>query len=293
MARRKFFSLRAASRRMKSEDKDRRARLRRIQEKEKELILLRALPAQDYFRLGQIRSETAVKTIQRSWRRRSPTGGSAVSSSGAAKAHASDPMAKERLALEELLMSAAKSAALHKPEDKAFKVEVDALGLAQLQRRIQDAARRRVKEGKDDRGNIFQRQGLPFGQDADDLGGSIDLGRTASKAKRGREKVEMQRLMELQQTAAVWLGEYGDSRYQLMAEQAQRLKSLGHCKSLVQQLSQLPSLDEAKAMLKSQAKDPHGPADVKAWLADEALSRPAIEYSVAAHLRTLHAVTHR
>ena len=327
LAYRHFKSARVASQTLKAEDTDRRARLRRIQEREKELVLLRALPATEYFRLDKIRSESAAKSIQKQWRRMGKRKLARMDFAVLNNDKHPSPLSEKEVAAakerDDLLGRI--RFMTHSPHDKragrmevaaaatGLKYEVDALGLAQLRRRVHDASRRRLREAdKIDRANIFKKStpAIPssFAETANDLGDddfSLDLSKTVAKrpASAGPAssagRAQMQRLMELQQTCRVWVCEYGDARSQLMASQEARLKSLGHCKKLVQQTMRLPSLDEAKATLKLQQPQSTG-GSVASWLWDEDIISAAagtdtrgLAAAVTAHQRTLHAVTHR
>ena len=274
----KFKGLQAAHRRMQRDDQERRQRLRRIQEKEKELMLLRSLPAADYFRLDQIRSDHAAKTIQRQWRR----GRSSAKAVGVDSVYETEQDTKTKNLVKLLQAASHRRASVAKERNSSFSytIECDALGLAQLQRRISEAARKRLKENNEARDNVFARTGAPFGRNDE----SIDFTRVIS---RDRGKKDMQRLLELQQTCGVWLDEYCEGRHRLLISQEARLKSLGHCKQMLQQTDKLPTLDEAKAQIKLAGKES------KSWLSDEDVTGDGLEVAVAAHLRTLHAVTHR
>ena len=294
-----YKALLEATKRIRAEEEKRKVRLRRIQEKEKELILLRSLPATDFFLLDKIRKDNAAKLIQRNIRRYliakfgvgkfGLNADSGIESDVKLQVHV-DSLYKSMLSETENRgnSSSSKDAEMGK---LVSKIESDALGLAQLQRRVHDAARKKLKflNKENEKGDVLKKTVMGNTISMDDLGASIDLMATAKPKRRqasGRAKI--QKVMELQHTCAVWRSEYCESKLFMQATQDNRLKSLSHCRSLISQTKNLPSLDEAKAFLKNGS---NGDKDLS-WLLDNDLLQDGCDEAVKSHLRTIDVLTH-
>ena len=295
-----YAALLDATKRVRSEEEQRKVRLRRIQQKEKELILLRSMPASDYFQLDKIRKDHALKVILRNVHRY------AIKKYGVAKFGLVGTSERELdvklnaqadILCKSMLDRCTKQGSQDGGKDTAMsklisKIESDALGLAQLQRRIHDAARKRMKvlNKENERGDMFKKAVVGNNGSVDDFRASADLLATTKPNRRptsGRAKI--QKMMELQHTCAVWKSEYCDSKQFMHNMQNDRLKSLSHCKNLINQTKNLPSLDEAKAFLTDGKVS--GDRDLK-WLLDDDLNREGCEDAVKSHLRTLEVLTH-
>jgi hypothetical protein len=188
--------VRSQSRR--KEEKERIDRLRRIRKQEKELLILRRIPVADYITMEKLKQDNNAKTIQRMYQkhlvktkrghlvknRRYIEGGrirGGIYAGGLVeiKKKAARDMKKEDFWSEKSAATilAEKKAAKHADvllervkasvteqsarqlTDTAHKIEVDALGLAQLQRRIKDETRRKSKLRAREKENSFGYRG--------------------------------------------------------------------------------------------------------------------------------------
>lgn len=249
-------SVREASSRIKEveeQEKERRARLQRIKMQERELLILRQLPAEEYLDYDRVRQTSSARLLQRTWRRVARGGKNTKGVSGTAEiqgvktATASDAKIKrekessqgnfvakvtQRMQQDaELLRESGHRAKLR--SDIAMQIDMDSIGLSELMERVKASASERQREEA-----IKERKDQPC------------------KADGVRKKY--QELYERRQMAAVMIESFQESAEQRARDQYDRLYTLGHTKLLLQELSSphLPSLDQAKEMILNRRNNP-------------------------------------
>jgi len=262
-------------------------RLKSIRAKERELTLLRRVPKDEFNNYDRIRKEHSARVLQGFWRQKSwggkrakkstaqladetaakfSRGAGAGAGAGAEKSDATTSIQNQKEAqktkLVEQVTRAVASAALFKApsssssspshsihgEGRPFKIEVDALGLAQLQARIRDEASKKSKklaleknsggigkENKFDPAATLSLNKPPAGKDGGGGGGV---------------RRKYQELAEAQSKASVLVDEHLNSNELRKRRQAERLASLGQAVQLTKQLSEPLSLQEARDMIK-------------------------------------------
>jgi hypothetical protein len=189
----------------------------------------------------------------------------------------------------------------------AHKIDMDAYGLAQVYRRVKDAAQAKYKLDTDDAQNSEMHNPLPKGLDIISAKKHKYLGRSlvfsaAKKTMPGGARKRYQDLLQMQQVASVVLDDYLEYRNDMYEMQHERLLTLGHCATLVQQLTHPPSLDEAMQIIRGEYKESHESKNTPTpihgnkelfssdgieksfWL--QGLPLNGLEDAVAAHLRT-------
>ena len=146
----KFLATKGRQLELQRDEATRTARLRRIRAKERELTMLRRIPPEEYLHYERLRRDHSACMVQRSWRRLrpqfsascrtvqrppAPVGDSLVRARNDAKRAA---LSGHQARVQAALSAAATAGWRHRVGDDALRarIEVDALGLAQLQRRI-------------------------------------------------------------------------------------------------------------------------------------------------------------
>jgi hypothetical protein len=294
---------------LKREEDERLSRLKHIRAKERELLLLKHIPVEDYISYERFRNESCARIVQRAWRKArgyesksyDPFGFGDTKSrlqavamkAGALgapsksfrkslddekkkeeEAEGEDPVARQhRLKLFDTVMravggsslvsgsTAGNSEALESMVSKLIHpLEVDALGLAQMHRKIKDNAAEKIK-ARDravparyplaDSANMSVHQQTPLPAAGPGyLNDSFETGKSIRKpAQVGSTRRKYQDVLQYQQQAQVLLDEYLGAQELRSEKQVERLYTLGHCKRLSQDLRKPLSLDEARSLI--------------------------------------------
>ena len=245
--------------RLESSEAERLERLRRIRAQERELVLLQGtinnindnintntfigISGSDYIGFERLRKTNSVKAIQRFWRKKqskNPLSSSPHHPIGAeSKVHSEElKLQREQARLLEIIQQ------VHGTHETPKRVlenrEVDPLGLAQLQRRIRDKAQQNSKMREKVRFNPIATSTRLF----DGKGGD------RSDSKKGPRR-KYQELAECQQRVSILLDDYLMKKPIHQHQSKDRLYSLSNCKNLSDDLQQLPTLEEAREMIKN------------------------------------------
>lgn len=165
------------------------------------------------------------------------------------------------------------------PEMKPYSVEVEALGLAQLHRRVKDAAIQKQKEKERRAARAGFRDSLGVGQ-AGDRRHRMDYPQTGRRryAPGSEARRRYQELLEVQQRAQIILSEHLQAVPLMHERKAARYQSIAAYHYLTPQLEHPLSLDEAREFIKAGAKQsPKSPSNTstpsfsESWLQDQLL----------------------
>lgn len=208
-------------------------------------------------------------------------------------------------------------------ERHAVTFDVDALTLAQLHRRISDKAAIRNKErefrgtrsGFRPRANKYGTLDLNdtvqdsidratakstniFSKTRQNLQGATEAKRKSHHHSSARQKY--QDLSEVQLRASVMMQEHAYAKELMTERQAERLKAIGHCKYLVNKLSNPLSLDEAKKLLTADPKTLEKEDIEKSWYIteesqsyDTSVGQEQIKNAIEIHLKTAQTMRDR
>eukprot|EP01041_Mallomonas_annulata_P003619 gene3619-7200_t len=286
IARREFLQKQKRLRFRKEAEKQRIERLRAIRCKERELLVLQAMPVEDFMDFHRLQQESSAKAVQRVWRsyKAKKNGiklkldanmrgswGDAIS--GMKRALALEEHAKKQKETEEKAKKNALLSRMQKgldiagiPADlPARGYEPEALSLAHTLRQIKEAAARRTKEYQKQRERSIRMQ-QPTDRDRDananmsnmnismeyGNGNGIsfmgkDLDQIISRRVAATEKLsKIQTLAEIQNAREDIVEEYLDCHDFISANQQSRKQTVSRCQELIKLLTNPPTLEESK-----------------------------------------------
>jgi hypothetical protein len=278
------------------EERERMYRQARIWKQERELMILRQLPIDDFLHYDKLKQENSARVIQRFWR--GVVQLSSVVGSGIAnriilrQSYSSRPKddnqelheesVKLTQELYQMMKTARESSVSQAKADELLSKELKedepmtALHLAGLQKRIAEQARSK----RSDQEELRMRRGLRPTLKVDDAEGEDDpiYKQSTSKAQLRRRKYE--ELISLQNMSSIMLKEYIDDKVKLVERLTARKQRMDHVEKLLEELTHLPSLDSPSATLTH-------------WMAtmSEKESNPnAIRSAASRHLQTIQAM---
>jgi len=230
-------------------------RFRRIRAKERELTMLRRIPASDFLNYDKLRRDRSVKVIQRAWRRKAGISLRRSESYLAAKKPVQDPLNMEAVLSAEALASRQRildhiqrsnpNKRKGAVEPKSLELKEEPGRLAILHRKVKEAAEKKAL-GKNVDGTAADMRLARANLNAAEGRDGID--RMARHVKSGKDNTRRhyQELAEARARLNALMEGYVLHKSELEHDQTHRLASLGATKELLAELGQLPSLDDAR-----------------------------------------------
>ena len=231
-------------------------RFRRIRSKERELTMLRRIPASDFLSYDRLRRDRSAKVVQRAWRRKAGLAERKADSRGAGKKSAAALYAEaEAAALSTEALLARQKIVDHisrcnvnkwngSNEPQSLNLKDEPGRLAILHRRVKEAAERKALVSSLNGQTADSRLARAKLNAAD--GDGIDRLARQTKSNKDGVRRQYQELSEARAKLNGPLENYLLTKSACEAAQSKRLASLGATNVLLAELSRLPSLDEAR-----------------------------------------------